>query len=283
VLPSVGASTAVGGAAKVIDLHSHILPGVDDGAPNLATALDMARMAVDDGIAVMACTPHFLPGLYDNQSADIRQRVSELNAQLRDHAIDLTLVTGSDAHVRPDFLACVRNGHILTLNDSRYVLFEPPHNILPQRLDDLLFNVLAGGFVPILTHPERLEWIEGNYRVIDQYVRMGVWMQVTAGSLTGDFGRRAKYWAQKLLAEGLVHVLASDAHNLTSRPPKLSQAFAIASGEVGLDEAEQLVLVRPEKILENSAVEAIAPITVTPPKPAEPVAFWRRLFQGTVA
>jgi protein-tyrosine phosphatase len=112
---------------------------------------------------------------------------------------------------------------------------------------------------------------------------MGVWMQVTAGSLTGDFGRRAKYWAQKLLADGCVHILASDAHNLSSRPPKLSQAFAIASREVGLDEAEQLVLVRPEKILENSSVEGIAPITVTPPKPVEPVAFWRRLFQGTVA
>jgi protein-tyrosine phosphatase len=267
----------------MIDLHSHILPGVDDGAPDLATALDMARMAVDDGISVMACTPHFLPGLYNNRAEDIRGRVAELNAQLQDRDIALVLVTGSDAHVRPDFLACARSGEILTLNDSRYVLFEPPHNILPQRLDDLLFNILTGGFVPILTHPERLEWIESNYGVIAQYARMGVWMQVTAGSLTGDFGRRAKYWAQKLLAEGFVHILASDAHNLTSRPPKLSHAFGLASREVGLDEAERLVLLRPEKILENCHVEAIAPIRVTPPKPIEPMPFWRRLFQGTAA
>ncbi len=116
----------------MIDLHSHILPGVDDGATDLDVSLDMARMAVDDGISVMACTPHFLPGLYDNHSSDIRERVAALQANLDDHGIDLTLVTGSDAHVRPDFLACARNGEILTLNDSRYVLFEPPHNFLPQ-------------------------------------------------------------------------------------------------------------------------------------------------------
>jgi len=266
---------------RLIDLHSHILPGVDDGAPDLATALEMARMAVDDGVAIMACTPHFMPGLYDNQSGDITLRVAELNDRLQQHDIDLALVTGSDAHVRPDFLSCLREGRILTLHGSRYVLFEPPHNLLPQRLDDLLFNVIAGGFVPILTHPERLEWIEPNYGMIAQYAKMGVWMQVTAGSLTGDFGRRAQYWAQRLLADGMVHILASDAHNTSRRPPGLSKAFQAAAQEVGLDEATQLVLLRPEKILENAAVEAIAPIQVSPSKQAEAVPFWRRLFQGT--
>lgn len=265
----------------MIDLHSHILPNVDDGAPDLVTALEMARMAVDDGVEVMACTPHFMPGLYDNEAADIRSRVAALNDRLRDEGIELALVTGCDAHVRPDFLACLRNGHILTLHESRYILFEPPHNILPQRLDDLLFNIVAGGYVPILTHPERLEWIEPNFGMISQYVRMGVWMQVTAGSLTGDFGRRAQYWAQKLLAEGLVHIIASDAHNTSSRPPGLSKAFRIASEEVGLDEAHQLVLLRPEKILENSPVDAVAATRVGPRMKAEAVPFWRRLFQGT--
>jgi len=266
---------------QLIDLHSHILPGIDDGAPDLATALEMARMAVDDGVAIMACTPHFMPGLYDNESDDIILRVAELNDRLQQHDIDLALVTGSDAHVRPDFLSCLREDRILTLHGSRYVLFEPPHNLLPQRLDDLLFNVIAGGFVPILTHPERLEWIEPNYGMIAQYVKMGVWMQVTAGSLTGDFGRRAQYWAQKLLADGMVHILASDAHNTSRRPPGLSKAFQVATQEVGLDEATQLVLLRPEKILENAAVEAITPIHVSPLKQTEAVPFWRRLFQGT--
>ncbi len=265
----------------MIDLHSHILPGVDDGAQDLETALQMARMAVDDGVAVMACTPHIMPGLYDNESADIRLRVAELNDRLQDEDIDLALVTGSDAHIRPDFLTCLRDGRILTLHGSRYVLFEPPHNILPTRLDDLFFSIIAGGFVPILTHPERLEWLEPNYGMIARYVKQGVWMQVTAGSLTGDFGRRAQYWAQKLLADGLVHILASDAHGTSRRPPGLSQAFRLATEEVGLDEANQLVVLRAEKILENAPAESIAPIQIRPPKKVETAPFWRRLFQGT--
>src|SRR5215212_9048769 len=100
----------------MIDLHSHILPAIDDGAPNLAIALDMASMAVDDGIDVMACTPHMLPGVYDNDAADIRHRVAGLNQQLMENNISLTLVVGSDAHIRPDFISCLRDGRILTLH-----------------------------------------------------------------------------------------------------------------------------------------------------------------------
>jgi protein-tyrosine phosphatase len=120
----------------MIDLHSHILPGVDDGARDLAASLDMARMAVADGIQVMACTPHFMPGMYDNESQDIRTRIASLQSSLQEADINLSLVVGSDAHIRPDFLSCLRDGKILRLNDSRYVLFEPPHNIAPQRLED---------------------------------------------------------------------------------------------------------------------------------------------------
>ena len=144
----------------MIDLHSHILPGVDDGARDLADALEIGRMAVDNGIQVMACTPHFMPGVYDNESNDIRRRVENLNGEFIAAGIDLALVEGSDAHVRPDFVQCLRDKSLLTLDGSRYVLFEPPHNIMPPRLAELLHNIQMAGYVPILTHPERLRWIE---------------------------------------------------------------------------------------------------------------------------
>ena len=126
----------------MIDLHSHILPGVDDGAIDLEQALSIARMARDDGIEVMACTPHFMPGLYDNQAADIRVRVAALNQCLIEEDIDLALVVGGDAHVRPDFIECLRKNEILRVHDSRYVLFEPSHVTMPPRLEDLLFNIV---------------------------------------------------------------------------------------------------------------------------------------------
>src|SRR5215212_2809950 len=242
----------------MIDLHSHLLPAVDDGAPDLATALDMACMAVDDGITCMACTPHMLPGVYDNDAADIRHRVSMLNQQLIENDINLSLVVGSDAHIRPDFISCLREGTILTLHDSRYVLVEPPHSVLPRSLDNFLFNILTAGYVPILTHPERLAWIASNYAMIENIVRSGVWLQVTAGSLCGNFGKAARYWAQRLLADGLVHILASDAHNLDSRAPHLARARELAEIEVGASEADNLVFGRPRQILENLPVAATA-------------------------
>lgn len=264
----------------MIDLHSHILPGVDDGSPDLETSLAMARMAVADGIQIMAATPHFMPGMYDNEARDIRHRVALFNQHLAEAGIDLTVVTGSDAHIRPDFLACLSAGEILAVNDSRYVLFEPPHNIMPQRMEDMLFNLQVAGFVPVLTHPERLKWIEQHYEVVQRLADSGVWMQITAGSLTGRFGRRPKYWGERMLNEGRVHILATDAHNLTSRPPILSDAVRLAEGAVGLDEARNLVLVRPVNILDNEPAESSPPIMVASGAAQAPNPLWRRLFGG---
>jgi protein-tyrosine phosphatase len=265
----------------LIDLHSHILPGVDDGAIDLEQALSIARMARDDGIEVMACTPHFMPGLYDNQAADIRVRVAELNQCLIEENIDLALVVGGDAHVRPDFIDCLRKNEILRLHDSRYVLFEPSHVTMPPRLEDLLFNVLMAGYVPILTHPERFRWIEGNYDVFQRLVESGVWMQITAGSLTGRFGKRPHYWAEKMLSEGLVHILATDAHNSTSRPPLMREAFEVAVQQVGIDEARNLVLTRPQAVLEDAPPDQVVGLPRPHRGDAKAGSLWRRLFQGS--
>jgi protein-tyrosine phosphatase len=271
---------AAPGKIDLIDLHSHILPGVDDGATDIEVSLAMARMAVADGIEVMACTPHFMPGLYDNQSDDIRQRISILNQRFYDEGIDLALVVGCDAHIRPDFVDCLRQGQVLTLHDSRYVLFEPSHAVMPRRLDELLFNVSMAGFVPILTHPERFKWIENNYEVFVQLAQAGVWMQITAGSLTGRFGKRSQYWAKRMLAEGLVSILATDAHNVKSRPPLLSEAFRVAEAEVGLDEATHLVVTRPGCILENLSDEHVPPLLDAKSSGPKKTGLWQRLFGG---
>lgn len=235
----------------------------------------IARMAVADGIEVMACTPHFMPGLYDNEASDIRTRVEVLNQVLADQAIPLALVTGSDAHIRPDFLQCLRDGRLLTLHDSRYVLFEPPHNIMPPRLEDLLFNITMSGYVPILTHPERLKWIEQSYASFQNMARAGVWMQITSGSLTGRFGKRPQYWAKRMLAEGLVSILATDAHNVTSRPPLLAEGFEIAVTELGQEQAEHLVFTRPLGVLEDDD-PGILPALPELAAPAK-ASIWRRI------
>ena len=148
----------------MIDLHCHILPGIDDGAPDLATSLQMARVAVADGITVTACTPHMMPGYYDNTSEGVRAAVVALQAELDQAEIPLKLVTGADVHLVTDIVSGLRNGSKLTLADTRYFLFEPPHNTAPPRMADAVFDCMAAGFHPLITHPERLRWIEDTIR-----------------------------------------------------------------------------------------------------------------------
>jgi protein-tyrosine phosphatase len=236
----------------VIDLHAHILPGVDDGAASLDVALEMARIAASNGVTVQACTPHVLPGLYDNCGPQIRLATRELQARLDERGVALRLVSGADAHIVPDMVERLREGSIPSLAETRYVLVEPPHQVPLPRIASFFSYLSAAGYAPILTHPERLAWIETHYPVFVELFRSGVWMQVTAGSLTGAFGRRPKYWAERMLDEGLVHILASDAHGVRRRPPDLAEGRAAAAKWLGEDEAEQLVQARPSAVLSNA-------------------------------
>jgi protein-tyrosine phosphatase len=235
----------------MIDLHCHILPGLDDGAADLSISIAMANAFVADGVTVVACTPHILPGLYHNTGPQIRQATAHLQHTLHKEGIPLGLVSGADNHIVQGFTAELRSGHLLSLADTRYVLVEPPHHVVPPRLEDLFFNLLVGGYVPILTHPERLTWIKAHYQAIQRLVQAGVWMQVTAGSLAGAFGRNARYWAERMLDEGCVHILATDAHDVDRRPPNLRLGYEIAAKRVGDTEAGHLVFARPRGVLLN--------------------------------
>lgn len=237
----------------MIDLHCHILPGIDDGAADISVSLDMARAFAQDGVSIVACTPHILPGMYHNTGPQIRTLAQELQRAIDAEGIALTLVTGADVHIAPDLPRELREGRALSLADSRYVLIEPPHHVAPVRLEDIFFNLLVAGYVPILTHPERLTWINGQYATIKKLVGAGVWMQITAGSLLGAFGRQPLYWAERMLDEGCVHILATDAHDGRRRPPVLGKGRDAAARRVGEEEAMHLVMTRPHGIIANAA------------------------------
>ena len=260
----------------MIDLHSHILPGVDDGSTGLSMSLEMARIAVADGIGVMACTPHVYPGLYLNDTAGIRAARDALQAELDQHGIPLKLTTGADVHLVPGVLAGLRAGTVPSLHDTRYVLIEPAHHVKPPRFAESVFQLVAAGYVPVITHPERLTWIEDNYPVMVELVRNGAWMQVTAGALTGMFGPRPKYWGERMLGEGLVHILATDAHSTKRRVPVLSQGRAVAEKLLGAQEAQELVLGRPSALMKNLPPSQTAPL---PAGKAQGGRGWRRLLR----
>lgn len=240
----------------------------------------MARIAVADGIQTIACTPHIYPGLYDNNGPDILLRVAALQVALDDADIPLTLVAGCDAHLTPTMVAELRRGHIPTLAGSRYFLFEPPHHVAPPRLEQSVLATLEAGYMPIITHPERLSWIESHYDTMKALAKAGAWMQLTAGSITGRFGKRPQYWSERMLDEGLVHLIATDAHNLRNRKPLLADAAAMAADRLGEAAARDMVVTRPAMVLAD-AVPATGPRTVgVTTKVSGGIGVLRRVFRA---
>lgn len=241
----------------MIDLHTHILPGIDDGAKNLEVALEMARIAVNDGTTVMACTPHIYPGLYMNDSAGIQDARAKLQNAFDVFHIPLKLVAGADAHLVPELLEGLQSGRVPTLNGSRYFLLEPSHHVAPPQFENSVFQIMAAGYVPVITHPERLVWIEHHYATFVSLAQRGVWLQLTAGAIVGKFGKKARYWSERLLGDGVVHLIASDAHTTTKRSPVISDALPAVAAAVGKEEALRLVQVRPQQILDDRDPAAV--------------------------
>jgi len=241
----------------MIDLHCHMLPGMDDGASDLEVALSMARTAHDDGTTLVACTPHIYPGLFNNDGVAIRRAVEGFRERLNEVGIPLRVTFGADIHLSPNLLQGLRDGSVPCLHGSRYFLLEPPHNVLPPDFENAVQAFLTVGLVPLITHPERLTWVGDHYQLWRRLVGRGAWIQLTAGSLTGRFGASARYWAERLLDEGLVHVLASDGHSLERRPPLLREGVEAVARRLGTEEAHRQVTVRPQGILDNRAPDAI--------------------------
>ena len=233
----------------MIDLHAHILPGLDHGPGGWDEALEMCRIAVADGITTIAATPH-VSEVFPNSSQRIEEAVSELRVRLEDAAVPLTIVVGGDYHVRPDLSP--RN--VLTLGgNGRYFLLEFPYQVLPPRADAFVKTLLDRGLTPIVTHPERTASLQRDWRRLEPLVKAGALVQVTAGSLLGEFGPAATAAARRFLKQGWVHLLASDAHWTHERLPRLAAGRDAAARVVGEDAARALVGVNPGAILRGDA------------------------------
>ena len=232
----------------MIDLHCHLLPGIDDGPKTLETTLEMARIAVADGIKTIFCTPHIYPGLYANTGADIQRRVSQLQLILNDKNISLKLSYGADVHLVPEVSTGLADGRIPTLGGSRYLLLEPSHHVCPPRFKESVFSLITAGYVPVITHPERLTWVEDHFDDFTSLARSGAWLQITGGALVGRFGKRVERIAERFVGDGWTAVLASDAHTTSRRAPLLAEAELRAAQLVGKAEASLMVRGRPSAV-----------------------------------
>jgi len=239
----------------LIDLHSHILPGLDDGATDLKEALAMARIAVADGIKTMVATPHVETGLYENSRETILAAVDELRGHLRENNIPLELLPGAEYHLEPDLPGRLQRGELLTINDGgRYLLVELPAAVVPDYTVRVFYELQLQGVTPVIAHPERNLALTRHPSILYELVARGAVTQLTAASFTGG-SRSAAAAARAFLTKGCVHLVATDAHSSARRPPLLAEACRQVVKLAGQARSVELVSDNPLRVLQGKALE----------------------------
>ena len=260
-----------------LDLHSHMLPGLDDGASDWDQSLAMASAAAEDGIEGVVCTPHWVLGRYENTRPMILSALEKLREKMAEHDIPLKVYPGAELRLDVSLLQRIRAGDLLTINDTgRYALIELPEEFLPQGLEDFLWDLKVQKITPIISHPERNAALLCDPNRLYKWVQMGILTQLTSASLLGRFGTKVQEFAALLLEHKLVHVLVTDTHGTTVRTPKLSEGYRVIEDLEGKEVALQLVYEIPRRIIQGEPVSPEEPISI----PTRTLGFtpWKRLF-----
>jgi protein-tyrosine phosphatase len=267
----------------MIDIHHHLLFGLDDGSPDLETSLKMAEMAVADGITHIVCTPHssndfvFQPEENTIRLAELEEKVLESLGS------KLTLGIGCDFHLSYENISdAIAHPHRYTINHKNYLLIEFPNMGIAPALPDHVYQLVLAGLTPIVTHPERNSTFIHHPGKIGEYIQMGCLVQITAGAILGAFGKTPQRVAYSLLDEDRVDIVASDAHNPDRRPPLLRRAYDEVATSFGQDTAQRLFVTTPRAVFYG---EPVAARTDTPEdsakaQPRKKRGFVSRLFSN---
>lgn len=236
----------------MIDLHCHLLPGIDDGPASLDEALLLARLAVSNGITHAVVTPHVHPRRYDNSRSSIARAVAAFRTALHEARIPLHLGFAGEVRLCAEVIELVERGEIPFYGEYKgfsVMLLEFPHGLIPPGSDKLVRWLLDRRILPMIAHPERNKDVMRKQDKLLPFLEMGCLLQVTAGAVAGDFGEPARVRAIDLLESGNVTVLASDGHNSKHRPPRLDHGRDAAAAVVGEALARALVVDRPGRLV----------------------------------
>lgn len=248
----------------MIDVHLHILPGVDDGPATLADALSLARTLVQEGVRVAVATPHYNDEYPQRPAREIIERVVDLQRELDRYAIPLRLLAGHEALIQPGLVEDIQLGRVATLNGSRYLLLELWNNAWLPDTERVIFELRAFGVVPVLAHPERYRALQQDTHRLAALLEQGVLTQLTASSLVGMQGSSARKCAESFLKQGLIHCIASDGHGLTRRPPALRRSLQCAQRMLDQAGLQQVIETTPAAIIQNHDFSALQAATSKP-------------------
>lgn len=247
----------------MIDIHSHILPCMDDGSKDMEMSLKIAQIYVENGINRVIATPHYIDGVKYKSNEELRIGLEALKKDLARAGIPLEVYPGNEAYIKPDIIKDLEEKRVSTLNDSRYILVELPMNEIPIYVEDLIYNLLVKGYVPIIAHPERYTKISEDPNILYKYISMGALAQLNLPSLEGFYGSRVKNTAEVLLKHNMIHFVATDSHSNRHRSPNIESSLNKLYNLVGDEYFGLLTEKNQELLLKNEIIDIIQPKKVS--------------------
>ena len=243
----------------MIDIHTHILPNIDDGARSIEETFNLIKEAKNVGFEAIVLTSHYMEGYYETDTPEREVWVNAIYENLKAKKIDIKLYLGNEIYLSDNMIKFMEEGKASTINDTSYVLFELPLDEEPENLYDIIYQMQQYKIVPILAHPERYSFIQREPEIIYDLIQRGVLMQANYGSIIGQYGEKARIIVEKLLENDMIHMLGSNAHRANTIYPKIPQILSELNNLIGEEKLKKLTTINPKLVLNNKRIEIEEP------------------------
>jgi len=239
----------------MIDLHSHILPNIDDGARSIEETFNLINEAKSVGFDAIISTSHYIEGYYETDAPEREVWINAIYDNLKAKNIDINLYLGNEIYISENIMNLLKEGKASTINDTNYVLFEMPLNQEPMILYDVVYEMMQYKLVPILAHPERYSFVQQEPELVYDLIQKGVLMQSNYGSIIGQYGEKAQIIVKKFLENNMVHFLGSDVHRQNTIYPKIPQILSELNEIIGEEKIKELTTINPRLVLQNKKID----------------------------
>lgn len=233
----------------MIDVHCHILPGIDDGSRSVEESMEMIKEAYEAGFTDIISTSHYIEESYHTPKARRQELIDMLNSKIEQEGMDIKVYNGAEAYITPNLAGLIEAEELPTMNGTKYLLMELPMHNQILHLDRILKDVISKGITLIIAHPERYSYVQKNYKILNELVDMGILFQANYGSCIGQYGKEAEKTLKKLLKANMISFFGTDCHREGSVYGKMPEILKKLEKMVGREKLEELTTINPQKLL----------------------------------